>query len=73
MSQATSQEIYMQSLETEFATERDWMVKSSDRRQDVAKRTGEYQASSLESQGKSAMYQGIGNMFGGIATGVGFL
>jgi len=68
-----SQDVYMESLETEFALERDWISEVSEQRQDVARMTGQYSADALRSQGKQSMYQGIGGMFQGIATGVGYL
>lgn len=67
-SSGSSQDIYLEAMTEEFADDRAWTVRSSQQRQEMAKLTGQYQAESLESQGKSAYYQGIGGMFSGLTT-----
>lgn len=62
----SSQDVYLEAITQEFAADREWAVKSSKQRQNIAKLSGQYQGDALTSQGKNAFYQGIGGMFSGL-------
>ena len=66
-SAGSSQDNYLDSLRSEFATERDWTERVSKQRQSIAKKTGQYSASNLRSQGSAALWSGMGQ---GIAKGI---
>lgn len=60
-------------LAAKLKKERDWTTSVSEQRQKMAKHTGQINDDAMRSQGRSALYSGIGSGIGNIFSGIGRL